>query len=234
MKEKEKERQRQVRGPERIYTVLMTAALAVLTFSAAVAVPLLWRGFYYMQIGPLHLVETTPWSYDQIREAYDQMMDFCMWGAPFGTGVLKWSEEGMQHFADCRVLFRLDLRMLAGAAAAVTGLLVLRRKYGIREWRPCGRGPLFWAGVIPACVFAMLALLVRFVNFDKAFVTFHHIFFPGKSNWIFDWNKDQIIQVLPETFFMNCAILIVALILAFSIGLIVIDLHQGRRAGGRG
>ena len=212
----------------KIYTVLMTLALAVLVFSAAVSVPLLWRGFYFLQIGLLRLEETTPWSAAEMREAYNQMMDFCMWGRPFGTGVLKWSEEGMQHFADCRVLFMLDLRMLILSFAAVIALLLIRRKAGFLPWRPFGRGPAFWAGVIPACVFAVLAMLVRFINFDKAFVIFHHLFFPGKTNWIFDWNEDQIIQILPETFFMNCAILIVVLILVLSLLLILADFRLGR------
>jgi integral membrane protein (TIGR01906 family) len=54
------------------------------------------------------------------------------------------------------------------------------------------------------------------VDFDRAFVIFHKIFFPGKSNWLFDYDADQIIRVLPQDFFMNCAILIGAGLILFS------------------
>ena len=55
----------------------------------------------------------------------------------------------------------------------------------------------------PIMIGALAAL-----DFDRAFVVFHSIFFPGKTNWLFDWHADQIIRVLPQAFFRNCAILI--------------------------
>lgn len=213
-----------------LYSVLLTAALVVLIFSASVAVPILWRGFYYRQIEALHLTEYTPWSYAQIREAYDQMMDFCLKGAPFGTGVLKWSEEGMLHFADCRALFMLDLRLLKWSAAATAVLLILRSAGFVREKRFFGRGPFFWAGVLPAAVFALLVVLTFFVDFDTVFVTFHQLFFPGKTNWIFDPATDEIILVLPEVFFMRCAILIVAMIMLLSAVSIAADFLTAPKA----
>ena len=53
------------------------------------------------------------------------------------------------------------------------------------------------------------------LDFNRAFVVFHSIFFPGKSNWIFDYRTDPIILVLPQNFFMHCAMLIAAGILFF-------------------
>ena len=48
-------------------------ALAVLT--GAVAVPILCRPFYYAQIGPLGLESYTGLTGDQIRQAYDEVLD---------------------------------------------------------------------------------------------------------------------------------------------------------------
>ena len=62
------------------YFILLTLALSLFIVSAAVAVPLLWRGFYYIHIDALKLAEYTPWSSLQIKEAYDEMMDFCIYG----------------------------------------------------------------------------------------------------------------------------------------------------------
>ncbi len=212
-----------------LYFLLLTISLALFSVSAAVAVPLLWRGFYYWQIKALHLVEKTPWSYEQIKAAYDEMMDFCMFGGPFGTGDLKWSIDGMRHFADCRVLFVFDIRLMVISLAVVIALLLYGRKGRVTELRPLGRGPFFWAGVTPAAVFGVLVMLIQAIGFDQAFVTFHHIFFPGKTNWVFEYDKDEIIYILPEEFFRNCAILIVAGILVLSIAMIVLDLSIGRK-----
>ena len=71
-----------------------------------------------------------------------------------------------------------------------------------------------WIGVIGG-----LAAL----DFDRAFVVFHSLFFPGKSNWIFDWRVDEIILVLPQVVFRNYAILIVGLLLLGCAGLMVAD-----------
>ena len=50
------------------------------------------------------------------------------------------------------------------------------------------------------------------LDFGRAFVLFHALFFPGKDNWLFDPRVDQIINILPQEFFRSCAILILALL----------------------
>ncbi|MBR3720030.1 MAG: DUF1461 domain-containing protein, partial [Firmicutes bacterium] len=99
---------------------ILAILLALFAISASVAVPILCRPFYYAHIEALDMPEKTGWTHEQIRKAYDDMMDFELKGADFATGDLKWSEDGMTHFADCKVLFLLDLRILA-----VTGILLL-------------------------------------------------------------------------------------------------------------
>ena len=69
------------------------------------------------------------------------------------------------------------------------------------------------------------------LDFGRAFVLFHALFFPGKDNWMFDPWEDQIISILPQEFFRNCALLILALLTAGCAALIVLDLRRGRREG---
>jgi integral membrane protein (TIGR01906 family) len=78
-----------------------------------------------------------------------------------------------------------------------------------------------------AASFLIIAGLAA-MDFDRAFVTFHHLFFPGKSNWIFDPRVDEIINVLPEVFFMNCAILIVVIMFVLCAVAILFDLFRHR------
>ena len=195
----------------RWFTMVLALAAALLLISAAIAAPILCRPFYYLHISALDLPERSGYTTEEIREAYDEMLHFCLYGGDFGTGVLPWSAEGEAHFADCARLFRLDFTVAGVSAGVLLGCLVLRRR-GLRPARLLGRGPLFWAGCVPLVLFAGVAGAAA-VDFDRAFVVFHQLFFPGKTNWIFDPATDAIITVLPEVFFRNCAILIVALII---------------------
>ena len=74
------------------------------------------------------------------------------------------------------------------------------------------------------------------LDFQRAFVVFHTLFFPGKTNWLFDWRTDPIILFLPEAFFRNCALLILILLVFWCAVLIAADLWAGRlrrkQAGG--
>lgn len=187
----------------------LCAALTLLT--AAVAVPILCRPFYYAHIGPLKLEERTGLTEDEIKTAFNEMLDYCLGAEEFSTGVLKWSESGKAHFTDVRVLFLLDLRALGASLVLLAAVLWYARSSGRTPARPLGRGPAFWAGAGLGGAFLLVGGLAA-LDFDRAFVVFHALFFPGKDNWLFDPRVDQIINILPQEFFRSCAILILALL----------------------
>ena len=210
----------------------LCALLAVLTaltlLTASIAAPILCRPFYYAHIGPLELEERTGLTRDQIQTAFDEMLDYCLGADEFSTGVLKWSESGKSHFTDCRVLFLLDLRVLAVSAAALVLTLIAARRAKRAPARPLGRGYGFWAGTGLAALFLVVGGLAA-LDFDRAFVLFHTLFFPGKDNWLFDPRADQIINILPQEFFRNCAILILVILVAGCAALILWDLRRNKR-----
>ena len=157
------------------------------------------------------------------------MMDFCLGRrADFSAGALAFSQSGADHFADVRGLFLLDLRVLAGTLILLAAALAVCKVKGVRPHLFLGRGPGFWAAAGLGAVFLTVGGLAA-LDFDRAFVVFHSVFFPGKDNWIFDWRTDPIILLLPQDFFRNCAILILALLLAWCAALIGADLWLGRR-----
>lgn len=201
-------------------SIVLTISLMGLVLSGAVAVALLWRGFYFLHIAWLDLPGQTGYSVAEIRDAFNEMMDYCVLDAPFGTGVLKWSQDGYAHFADCQWLFRLDFTVLAVALAMV--LLLMHMRKDVTFPRLAGRGPMFWAGSVLAGSFVVIAGLAA-LNFDRAFVVFHTLFFPGKSNWIFDAQVDEIIRILPQAVFRDYAVLIVGLLFAGCIAMMVAD-----------
>ena len=215
--------------PPKAASVLCALILALLVLSFSIAVPILFRPFYYLQIKTLNLPERTGWSEEVIQEAYDEVLDYCVLGKPFGTGQLAWSESGYSHFADVRGLFLVDFWVLGITAALCAVMLILRlwKKWGFRPL--LGHGPGFWAGVCAGGLILVVAGLAA-LDFNRAFVIFHAIFFPGKDNWLFDPNTDQIIQVMPEEFFCNCAILIGVVLLTCCTVLILTDLLRRKKA----
>lgn len=212
----------------KLLTVVLAILIAVVLLTAAISAPILCRPFYYAHIDPLALCEETGLSREEIKTAFDEMMDFCVGNADFSTGVLRWSESGKSHFSDVRELFLLDLRALAISILLLAIVLVVSRLTGRRPGRLLGRGSSFWAGTGLAAVFVVVGGLAA-LDFDRAFVIFHSLFFPGKDNWLFDPAEDQIISILPQTFFMNCAILILAILLLGCAVLIAWDLLPHRK-----
>ncbi len=191
----------------KLLSILSTLLTAAFLLTGAIAVPILWRGFYYWQMDSLRLSYRSGFSPEVIRESFDQVMDFLVKGAPFGTGQLRWSQEGQAHFADCKALFQLDFLILAVCAVALLVLALLRATRKVRLYRFLDKGSCFWALMLLAV--ALGAILVWGLNdFESLFTAFHTLFFPGKSNWVFDWRMDQIILILPEDFWARAAVLV--------------------------
>lgn len=207
----------------KLLTILLAAAAALVLLTFSIAVPILCRPFYYAHIEPLELRQRTGLTEDEIKTAYNEMLDYCLGAEEFSTGVLRWSESGKSHFTDVRVLFLLDLRVLGISAAVLAVLLIAARLTGRRSGPILGRGPAFWAGTGLGGLFLIIGGWAA-LDFERAFVVFHTLFFPGKDNWLFDPDTDQIINILPQEFFRNCAILILTVLLAGCIAFIVSDL----------
>lgn len=213
----------------KLLTVILAVLMAVVLLSASIAAPILCRPFYYAHIAPLGLVERTGHTEEEIKTAFDEMLDYCLGAEEFSTGVLKWSESGKDHFTDVRFLFLLDLRVLGLCALLLLIILTVMRAASWRPRRLWGRGPAFWAGTGLAAVFLMVGGLAA-LDFDRAFTVFHTIFFPGKDNWLFDPRTDEIINILPQEFFMHCAILILGILILGCAILIGADLKRRRKA----
>lgn len=215
--------------PSKLLSLFTGVFTALLVLTASIAAPLLCRPFYYAHIEALDLDGYTGLSVEQIKEAFDQVMDYCLGLRPdFAAGILPFSQSGASHFADVRVLFLLDLWVAVLSLAALVVLFVIGRKRKLTPAPLLGHGPGFWAAIGLGGLFLIVGGLAA-TNFDRAFVVFHSLFFPGKTNWLFDWRTDPIILLLPETFFRNCAVLILALLIFWCVVLIAADLLAQRR-----
>jgi len=123
---------------------------------------------------------------------------------PFSLPSLPFSADGARHFADCKPLFNgvyiLGLIGLAGFAAL---LFALRKQKKRAFWLTSGITTL----AAPAAL-----LLYMAVDFDRVFILFHKVFF-NNDLWLFDPKTDPIINLMPESFFMHCAVLLVSCVI---------------------
>ena len=208
----------------KLLSVLCAVSVFLFLLTASIGLPIYIRPFYYAHIDACNLEAVSGYSEVEIREAYDEVLDYLtLPGKGFGTGVMPISHEAEHHFADCKVLFDLNAVVLVGSGLVLVVLFLMRKKWG--PYRLGKHSAPFWAAVLsltaPIVIGALAAL-----DFDRAFVIFHSIFFPGKTNWVFDWYTDQIIRVLPQAFFMNCAIFIGVGLITMAMGILV---WEGKR-----
>jgi len=116
------------------------------------------------------------------------------------------SPEAQIHFYEVKQLFIKMTEVLAVAIAIVV-------IYGVFiKIRP---RILKWSSI--CLVLTSIGVIIpSLINFNSFFDFFHSIFF--KNNyWQFDPVKDPIITILPEDFFLHCAILIISLWLLSSL-----------------
>lgn len=190
-------------------SLIFFISLALFLLSFSIAIPVLNRWFYFIQIKTLNISETSGYPYNDIVYSYNKLLDYLTlpW-AKFDLGTFTYSQEGKDHFQDTKVLFIIDLSILIVTTIICLSLVVsnwrVKNKFLVKVFN---KSIGFWVSIISLVLFSLIIFLVS-LNFEKAFIVFHQIFFKGKDNWVFDPIKDPIIKILPEQFFLNSFIFI--------------------------
>lgn len=198
--------------------------ITLFIISASAVFTLNFRPLYYHDISSLNIEETSGYSENVIRENYDALIDY---NSVFHRGSLDlslpMSREGRIHFQDVKRIFDV-LQILC--VLSLIGSLIL----GIRAWKQGYRGFLKSAAVLSVFLPVIAGMLIAF-NWDNAFILFHELMF-SNDYWLFDERTDPVINILPDEFFLHCALLIILLILAASLIMGLIYLRQKKRRSG--
>lgn len=156
---------------------------------------------YRATVDGLHLPETTGYSREVILRNYRDVMRYLspFHGGDFELSDLRFSAGGAQHFADVKAIF--NGVYLAGAVSLLgIAVILTANKRRRRDFlRTSGITTLTLPGIVAVGVI---------INFSAIFILFHQLFFRNDL-WIFDSWEDEVINILPQQFFMNCAIMIV-------------------------
>jgi integral membrane protein (TIGR01906 family) len=185
--------------------IFMVAAICL-----SVMVTLNFKPLFYHDISALNIVEESGLSEESIRKNYDILIDYNnFWGADtLEFDGLAMSNEGRIHFEEVKAIFvKIEYAAIIFTIFfAISAVVKLRKK----QARFLLFGGIF-SVVIPIVVGAFVAL-----NWNWAFITFHHLAFDN-DYWIFYPDKDPVITMLPDEFFEHCAIMIIAMTLVLSI-----------------
>lgn len=190
---------------------LALAVVFMLFFiSFSVVLVLNFRPLYYYDIETLDIVESSGIAEDDIRANYDTLISYnsILGQKELDFPTLDMSESGKIHFQEVKNIFVfVQWLCIATFFAGSIGLFFKLRKKDA--------GCLKLAGVLTPLIPAVLGGLIA-LNWESFFVTFHHIFFRN-DYWLFNPATDPVITILPDAFFLHCAIAILVLIIFFSL-----------------
>lgn len=209
----------------KIFRNTVTAIILMLfIISFAVTATLNFRPLFYFDIHHLNLESESGYSQDIIRENYDALIDY---NSIFNHDELltfpslPMSDHAQIHFKEVKQIF-VAIQYLLVFTALISAILIFLLCFKYKDFLFLKLTSIFTI-VIPA----VLAIIIG-LNWEKAFVTFHHIFF--KNNyWLFYPDKDPIILMLPDEYFFHCAAMIIILAILGSVISYVIYRHLQKK-----
>lgn len=190
--------------------IVLALLLTIFIITLAVVFTVFFKQLYYFDIDYLNIPTMSGVSKEVIKKNYDILIQY---QNVFYRGTLDlpdfiMSTTGRIHFEEVKRIF--DIIQILCMITGVISLVMIYQNIKDKEYRYLKLTSVF-AIVIPT-ILGFLASL----DFDKAFVIFHKIFFRN-DYWIFNSATDPIITILPESFFMHCFIMIVVIVIVLSV-----------------
>lgn len=204
--------------------LLIGVVFFLLLLSIGVIFTVNFRPLYYLDVKLLDIPEFSGYPEDEIIANYNALIDY---SSPIYRGsltfpTLKASPSGIQHFKEVKDIFMFFYGL--GVFSLTTAVIIIIYKSRKRDFSYLAVSSLV------SCLMPVIVALFLAIDFDRAFVIFHKIFF-NNDYWIFDPETDPVINILPATFFLHCALLIIFIILLGSLIMYIIYLHFKRRSG---
>lgn len=198
--------------------ILIALVLTLFLISAAVVVTLNFRPLYYLDVDALNIPALSGLPKKEILQNYNVLIDY---NSIFGPETLEFptlamSETGRIHFEEVKNVFAFfELSMLVCGALSIAGIVY-------RHFRK-SPGYLLLTGILSVALPAALGILIA-LNWQRVFVLFHKLVF-NNDYWIFDAATDPVITILPDAFFMHCALMILALVVLGSVVCLLLYRH---------
>ncbi len=203
-------------------SVIVAVCLTLFIFSAAVVIILNMKDLYYLDIVKLNIEEKSGLKVAEIKANYDTLIRY---NNLFYQGALKFptlamSKHGEIHFVEVKRIFdALQILCMVTLVGSVSGVIFMKRS---RD-----RLYLKITGVALVAVPVILGALAA-IDWNNFFVTFHHIFFRN-NYWLFDPIADPVINILPDGYFLHCAVGILLLIFVSAVVCLILGWRRDRK-----
>ncbi|AUN04718.1 TIGR01906 family membrane protein [Clostridium botulinum] len=200
-----------LKNKEFVIDILLSIILTIIFIIVSVKLTLNFKVLYYWDITNLSIIKNTDLNTKEIKENFNYLIyylnshkniTFCLPSLPS-------SKEGIIHFKDVKNIFNfLDKFLFINIFISIP---IIYYKLKITK-----NVSFLKYSSISTIIIPLLLIIPLILNFDKGFTLFHKFFF-SNDYWLFDPNKDPIINLLPETFFFHSVLLILFFIIFFSL-----------------
>ncbi|HEY5562174.1 MAG TPA: TIGR01906 family membrane protein [Clostridiaceae bacterium] len=195
--------------------IITTIALSLVILCISIELTVSFKPLFYYDINALHIEQDASMNRGDIVKNYDYLINFVYSRdkVNFKLPTLPSSVDASEHFYQVKNLFiEMSYILVGGIIILVLGVIYSIRK---KQFKFLNWGPILLTS------FIVIMGIFFTTNFDETFTIFHKLFFRN-SLWLFDPNTDPVITMLPETFFLHCGIMILAIILISSCLLILL------------
>lgn len=194
----------------RIQDYLLSLVFTVFIISFSVCFVIFFKPFYTLEVNLLHIDQMVDLSKSTILHNYSQLIDY---QSIFYKGKLvlddfTMSTQGRIHFEEVKRIFEyIQYTCIVSGIISIVGIYINTKK---KEYRY-----LSLTSILSITIPLILGFIVS-LNFDAAFIKMHQLLF-NNDYWLFNPNTDPVINILPDTFFYHCFIVIVVLIVGISV-----------------
>lgn len=185
------------------WSIAISVAVFVICF--AIIATLGFTPLYYFDVRHLNIAEQTGIGNARIAENYNYTILYLLnpFSQSFDLPSLASSTGGRIHFQDVKRIFTaIEVLFVLSAVISAIGI---RKNIRYRDYS------FLKPAAIVLTLFTIIPLLMFAIDFNRTFIMFHKLFFRN-NYWIFDPSTDPIINILPETFFLHAALLILGII----------------------
>lgn len=222
---------------QRILAVLAGFFLLSVLFLTSFRITVFNPSFAHRELEKYHVAQNTGVSQEEINALFDRLLDYLsgkeesmqMNITERGVYHEAYSEKELQHMVDVKGLFDGGFRILY-IALGITAVLLLYFIFG-RDRNGRIYKALFPGFLIASILFVILAGVLGgalALNFDKAFIQFHEMFF-SNDLWILSYETDILMNIVPESYSYDVAFRTVLQFVAVLIPLIVLSFIGWKR-----
>ncbi len=200
-----------------IINTLLGIFFLIFFISLGLVIAIYCRPLYYIHMDKLSVV--TGYNTEEIKANYDALIDYC---SPFYNGTLKLpslpsSQSGLKHFEEVKIIFNVFFALQFISLGLIAILIYIQRKRKVSSY-------LLTSSII-MCVAPIIVGTLCAIDFESTFILFHQIVFDNES-WYFDPVTDPIILLLPESFFLQCAVILIISVVFGCLLLLALHFHK--------